>query len=78
MSLPASSRVRLAFTQLRGSGACRRYVLGKTKTEDPKHMYYLKRFIAEALKCERRRSGEAGTGCERLCVFAAQPSSSTG
>ncbi|CAF89036.1 unnamed protein product, partial [Tetraodon nigroviridis] len=26
------------------------YVLGKTKTEDPKHMYYLKRFIAEALK----------------------------
>lgn len=29
-----------------------RYVLGNTKTEDPKHMYYLKRFIAEALKCE--------------------------
>lgn len=28
-----------------------RYVLGNTKTEDPKHMYYLKRFIAEALKC---------------------------
>nr|XP_040039052.1 klotho [Gasterosteus aculeatus aculeatus] len=26
------------------------YVLGNTKTEDPKHMYYLKRFIAEALK----------------------------
>ncbi|KAM6907898.1 klotho [Xenentodon cancila] len=26
------------------------YVLGSTKTEDPKHMYYLKRFIAEALK----------------------------
>ncbi|XP_010785593.1 klotho [Notothenia coriiceps] len=25
-------------------------VLGNTKTEDPKHMYYLKRFIAEALK----------------------------
>lgn len=29
-----------------------RYVLGNTKTEDPKHMYYLKRFIAEALKCK--------------------------
>lgn len=28
-----------------------RYVLGNTKTEDPKHMFYLKRFIAEALKC---------------------------
>ncbi|XP_053704000.1 klotho [Synchiropus splendidus] len=26
------------------------YVLGNTKTEDPKHMYYLKRFISEALK----------------------------
>ncbi|MEQ2256731.1 hypothetical protein ILYODFUR_027099, partial [Ilyodon furcidens] len=26
------------------------YVLGNTKTEDPKHMFYLKRFIAEALK----------------------------
>uniref|UniRef100_A0A665VZB9 Klotho n=1 Tax=Echeneis naucrates TaxID=173247 RepID=A0A665VZB9_ECHNA len=26
------------------------YVLGNTKTEDPKHMYYLKRFIAETLK----------------------------
>ncbi|XP_068600389.1 klotho [Brachionichthys hirsutus] len=26
------------------------YVLGNTKTEDPKNMYYLKRFIAEALK----------------------------
>uniref|UniRef100_A0A672ZMH3 Klotho n=1 Tax=Sphaeramia orbicularis TaxID=375764 RepID=A0A672ZMH3_9TELE len=26
------------------------YVLGNTKTEDPKHMYYLKKFIAEALK----------------------------
>ncbi|XP_061595374.1 klotho-like isoform X1 [Cololabis saira] len=26
------------------------YVLGSTKTEDPKHMYYLKRFIAETLK----------------------------
>ncbi|XP_067084703.1 klotho [Osmerus mordax] len=26
------------------------YVLGKTKTEDSKHMYYLKRFIAEVLK----------------------------
>ncbi|XP_053297090.1 klotho [Pleuronectes platessa] len=26
------------------------YVSGTTKTEDPKHMYYLKRFIAEALK----------------------------
>ncbi|XP_026038623.1 klotho [Astatotilapia calliptera] len=26
------------------------YVLGNTKTKDPKHMYYLKRFIAEALK----------------------------
>ncbi|XP_029957222.1 klotho [Salarias fasciatus] len=26
------------------------YVLGNTKTEDPKHMYYLKRFIAGALK----------------------------
>ncbi|XP_062262369.1 klotho [Platichthys flesus] len=26
------------------------YVSGSTKTEDPKHMYYLKRFIAEALK----------------------------
>ncbi|XP_015235554.1 PREDICTED: klotho [Cyprinodon variegatus] len=26
------------------------FVLGNTKTEDPKHMYYLKRFIAEALK----------------------------
>ncbi|XP_061902953.1 klotho [Entelurus aequoreus] len=26
------------------------YVLGSTKTKDPKHMYYLKRFIAEALK----------------------------
>ncbi|KAM9331840.1 klotho [Pholidichthys leucotaenia] len=26
------------------------YVLGNTKTEDPKHMYYLKSFIAEALK----------------------------
>ncbi|XP_076024427.1 klotho isoform X2 [Genypterus blacodes] len=26
------------------------YVLGNTKTEDPKHMYYLKTFIAEALK----------------------------
>nr|XP_057942046.1 klotho [Doryrhamphus excisus] len=26
------------------------YVLGGTKTKDPKHMYYLKRFIAEALK----------------------------
>lgn len=32
--------------------AWHRYVLGNTKTEDPKHMYYLKRFIAEALKCE--------------------------
>lgn len=29
-----------------------RYVLGNTKTEDPKHMYYFKRFIAGALKCE--------------------------
>lgn len=29
-----------------------RYVLGNTKTKDPKHMYYLKRFIAEALKCK--------------------------
>uniref|UniRef100_A0A3P8TXL7 Klotho n=1 Tax=Amphiprion percula TaxID=161767 RepID=A0A3P8TXL7_AMPPE len=28
----------------------RPYVLGNTKTEDPKHMYYLKTFIAEALK----------------------------
>ncbi|XP_041864156.1 klotho [Melanotaenia boesemani] len=26
------------------------YVLGSTKTKDPKHMYYLKRFIAETLK----------------------------
>ncbi|XP_028322404.1 klotho isoform X2 [Gouania willdenowi] len=26
------------------------YVLGNTKTEDPKHMYYLKRFISGALK----------------------------
>ncbi|KAM6984641.1 klotho [Aplochiton taeniatus] len=26
------------------------YVLGNTKTEDPRHMYYLKRFIVEALK----------------------------
>ncbi|CAK6969067.1 klotho [Scomber scombrus] len=26
------------------------YVLGNMKTEDPKHMYYLKRFIAAALK----------------------------
>ncbi|XP_077403443.1 klotho isoform X1 [Vanacampus margaritifer] len=26
------------------------YVSSSTKTEDPKHMYYLKRFIAEALK----------------------------
>ncbi|XP_034034129.1 klotho [Thalassophryne amazonica] len=26
------------------------YVLGNTKTEDPKHVYYLKRFISEALK----------------------------
>ncbi|KAK7925979.1 hypothetical protein WMY93_008289 [Mugilogobius chulae] len=26
------------------------YSLGNTKTEDPKHMFYLKRFIAEALK----------------------------
>ncbi|XP_077448755.1 klotho isoform X3 [Stigmatopora argus] len=26
------------------------YVSGSTKTQDPKHMYYLKRFIAEALK----------------------------
>nr|XP_015817085.2 klotho [Nothobranchius furzeri] len=26
------------------------YVLGNTKTEDPKQMYYLKRFIAETLK----------------------------
>ncbi|XP_056141167.1 klotho [Lampris incognitus] len=26
------------------------YVLGNTKTQDPKHMYYLKRFIVEALK----------------------------
>ncbi|KAM4620743.1 klotho [Polymixia lowei] len=29
------------------------YVLGNTKTEDPKHMYYLKRFIVEALKSLR-------------------------
>lgn len=34
------------------TAAQHRYVLGNTKTEDPKHMYYLKRFIAEALKCE--------------------------
>ena len=32
-----------------------RYVLGKTKTEDSKHMYYLKRFIVGVLKCESSR-----------------------
>lgn len=36
------------------TAAPHRYVLGNTKTEDPKHMYYLKRFIAEALKCNDR------------------------
>lgn len=36
------------------TAALPRYVLGNTKTEDPKHMYYLKRFISEALKCEQR------------------------
>uniref|UniRef100_A0A8C6SIP7 Klotho n=1 Tax=Neogobius melanostomus TaxID=47308 RepID=A0A8C6SIP7_9GOBI len=46
-----SHAVELSFQLINAFvSALHRYVLGKTKTEDSKHMYYHKRFIAETLK----------------------------